>query len=236
MSEIAIPKIIFQTSKNKDFKTEYEKYFETHFNDYEYYHFDDADIDKFCMENPDQNFPNIIKKIKNIKRGEHKADLFRLYFLYKRGGIYLDTDAIIYEDIKRYVDNGEEIFLYNFSENHFTNWFICAKQNSSLIFSLLTRLYHKNLDEINTEYYSILNDASKIIKPLLSNKRDKLNFFDEHFLFDFDGSAEMRNEECILLAKHYAITKIVAELNIDVTDKVLLSLNSLNVLKKYLDF
>ncbi len=61
-----------------------------------YLHFLDSDILEFLENNPRSEFPGAVDVFKRIKRGEHKADFFRYYFLYVKGGFFMDSDAMIY--------------------------------------------------------------------------------------------------------------------------------------------
>jgi mannosyltransferase OCH1-like enzyme len=46
-----------------------------------------------------KEFPNIAEVFHSFEKGEHKSDLFRYYFLYVKGGVFMDTDAMIEVDI-----------------------------------------------------------------------------------------------------------------------------------------
>ena len=64
-----------------------------------YMHFLDSDILNFFKEHPLEEFPGVSEKFKSLKHGEHKADLFRYYFLFLKGGVFMDSDAMIYSPI-----------------------------------------------------------------------------------------------------------------------------------------
>ena len=42
-------------------------------------------------------------KYNSIKLGTHRADLFRYYYLYINGGIFIDSDAMIETDIENII-------------------------------------------------------------------------------------------------------------------------------------
>jgi lipopolysaccharide biosynthesis glycosyltransferase len=103
-----ISKVLFQT---------YKTHLDTHVTDmikdklnsewiYEFYN--DEDVLQFFINNPIATLPDILTKYNAIKSGAHRADLFRYYYLYLKGGIFMDSDAMIYTDIDTIVNN------YNF--------------------------------------------------------------------------------------------------------------------------
>jgi mannosyltransferase OCH1-like enzyme len=81
-----IPKILIQTSYEpiEPYVTEKLKKYIS--DDWTYLHFNDDDIKEFFRENPLYEFPEI-EKVFDSFMGQHKADLFRYYFLYIKGGV-----------------------------------------------------------------------------------------------------------------------------------------------------
>ena len=59
-----------------------------------YEHYTDAEIIRFFQQNPIHELPNVIEKFYSLQYGEHRADLFRYYFLYLNGGVYMDCRLI----------------------------------------------------------------------------------------------------------------------------------------------
>jgi FkbM family methyltransferase len=56
--------------------------------------FDDEAIIKFFKDNPLPEFPNIVDVFHSFSDGGHKADLFRYYYLYLKGGFFIDSDMM----------------------------------------------------------------------------------------------------------------------------------------------
>ena len=74
-------KIILQTSKHKPevlVKDDLKNFAKG----WDYAHFDDNEIIQFFKDNPIAGFENIESRFYEIKRGEHRADLFRYYYIY----------------------------------------------------------------------------------------------------------------------------------------------------------
>ena len=92
MYSTVIPKVIFQTSIEPP-----EEYvinmIRNHTSDWIYKHFTDKDIIQYFREHPLAEFDNIELQFNRLN-GAHKADLFRYYYLYVDGGVFMDSDAM----------------------------------------------------------------------------------------------------------------------------------------------
>jgi lipopolysaccharide biosynthesis glycosyltransferase len=71
--------------------------------DWVYRHFLDEDIVHFLKAHPLKEYPGALEVFHSLKRGEHKADFFRYYFLFVKGGVFMDSDAMIYRPIDQIV-------------------------------------------------------------------------------------------------------------------------------------
>jgi mannosyltransferase OCH1-like enzyme len=76
-----IPKTIIQTSR-KDQESYVVDMICKRSQGWQYLHFKDDDIIEFFSDNPIDEFPNVIAKFYTFNYGEHRADLFRYYYLY----------------------------------------------------------------------------------------------------------------------------------------------------------
>jgi len=101
-----IPKVIVQTSRNKP-----AQYIINMIDElspgWEYQHYNDSEVINFFLKNPLSEFPDIVNKFFSFSYGEHRADLFRYYYLYVNGGVYFDTDAMIETNIDNIVKTYE---------------------------------------------------------------------------------------------------------------------------------
>jgi len=114
-----IPKKIFQTYKNKKnipkiVFDNIDKYAKS----YEYNFYNDEDCEGFLKK---YFIPEIFKKFKSMKKGAHKADLFRYCVLYLYGGIYIDIKTELIKPI-------ENIFNKNY------NFYTVLSTNSGSIY------------------------------------------------------------------------------------------------------
>lgn len=87
---MVIPKILFQTSRYRP-KTFPVK--ERLGPDWTYVHFTDEDIFEFFDASPRPEFPRPSDFFRAIRNGENKACFFRLYHMFVKGGVFLDSDA-----------------------------------------------------------------------------------------------------------------------------------------------
>ena len=82
----SITKVFFQTNKspNNDHINMIKSKLGENWT-YEFY--DDSDVIDFFKYNPCQEYPDIITKYNSIKKGAHRADLFRYYYIYLKESI-----------------------------------------------------------------------------------------------------------------------------------------------------
>ena len=62
---------------------------------------------QYFKDNPLEEFPDIFNQWKKMPSPAHQADLFRYYFLYINGGVFLDGDAMIYDNIENIINNNK---------------------------------------------------------------------------------------------------------------------------------
>ena len=137
-----IPKIIMQTSKNKvdnHIINTIDKWCPK----WDYYHFIDTEIIEFFKKNQLKEFPNIIEKFNSFQRGQHKADLFRYYFLYIKGGVFLDSDATFETHIDKIIKNYIFVSVKTFMDkNYIFNGFIATQPKNLIIYEALKHAYN----------------------------------------------------------------------------------------------
>jgi len=93
-----IPLLFFQTSKDPPLKYVVDQIKEKT-KGWKYMHFTDKDILQFFKEHHLKEFPKVEEKFHSFEKGPHKSDLFRYYFLYVKGGVFMDSDAMLEVDI-----------------------------------------------------------------------------------------------------------------------------------------
>lgn len=98
---MAIPKKIHYVwvgngEKSKDIQA-CMKTWEKHLSDYE--------IIEWNEKNFDINSNAFVKQAYNQKKWAYVSDYIRAYAIYKHGGIYLDTDVIVLDNLEQFLDN-----------------------------------------------------------------------------------------------------------------------------------
>lgn len=100
---MAIPKIIYQTYKNKDIPLTTRFYIQCMKwvnPQYRYEFYDDQRIDAFFKAEFDDK---TYKAYKRLDIGAAKADFFRYAVLYKFGGVYLDLDGYTFRNLDKMI-------------------------------------------------------------------------------------------------------------------------------------
>jgi hypothetical protein len=153
---MTIPKIIFQTSP-RACPDHIRDTFYSLAPDWKYLHYTDYEILEFFDRNPSAEFPKIREKFNAFDRGEHKADLFRYYFLYLNGGLFIDSDAIPHVSLSQIAEQYSYIFTLPLdSRTGIFNGIIGAIPKSPLIYEALNHCYHtppELLDPTSYHYF-----------------------------------------------------------------------------------
>ena len=74
----------------------------------------------------------IVHAYKQLTNGAAQADLWRMFVLWKEGGVYMDIDAHLVWPLAWLIQaNDNELFLIN--KEHYTNYFIAAAPNHPIL-------------------------------------------------------------------------------------------------------
>jgi hypothetical protein len=205
---MTIPKIIFQTSKNKRPLPYIIKMIKNKAPEWDYIHFTDLEIINFFINNPIEEFPDIIKKFKSIKCGAHKADLFRYYFLYIKGGVFIDDDAMLQYDMN-YISSDYDFFSVNSSycPGCIFQGLIGAVPQNKIIYEALKDAYNINIKKLNKDYLLICRNLYNIIKNNSWDFRYKI--YDETYGSDKVAIMIDKEKNNLIILAHYFNNKIV---------------------------
>ena len=199
MSIQRIPKIFFQTSR-KPLDPQISEMIKEQLTDgWTYMHFIDSDIVSFMNNNPIEEFPESVEKFKAIKRGEHKADFFRYYFLYVNGGVFMDSDAMIYQPIDTILKS--YAFFSVISKqvpNSLFQGILGAEPRHPIIHQALRTMYHMDLNILVTDYHYLCKDIYNIYRSFA--EKDTCCLYKEN---PGKEIANIVNSEDQLLFRHY---------------------------------
>jgi mannosyltransferase OCH1-like enzyme len=204
-----IPRIFVQTSRNSP-----QKYIVDMIRErspgWDYQHYNDDEIITFFSENPIFEFPNVIAKFYMLNYGEHRADLFRYYFLYIKGGVYMDTDAMIQDNIENIIGNAN-FFTVNSSYFKGTVFqgFLGATSRHPLIFEALKDIYNTPIENLRNEFHLLCKNLYTFIQE---QKTDKTLLLEE--VYGNEDEAHVINENKKVVLIHYHIKKIIPHNNL----------------------
>lgn len=206
-----IPKVIIQTSRNDNQKTYIVDMIKALSKGWEYKHFSDKEVIQFFQQNPLTEFPDVIQKFFSFSYGEHRADLFRYYYLYVKGGVYFDTDAMIECNIDE-ITKDYEYFSVNSSyfPNSIFQGFIGAIPQHPIIYEGLKDIYNitdSYLIAKPENFHDICRNMFRFVCEYPNKENIKL--YQEVY-----GNSEVAavidlKENNKLVLKHYHIKKII---------------------------
>lgn len=157
-----IPKILLQTSKNKPDKYTLDSIDSIIDESWTYIHFVDSEIVEYFNNNKLEEFPDIIEIFNSIEQGEYKADMFRYYYLYINGGVFVDSDLELSKPLDKIIKKYNFFTVQSGSEkNHESifNGLLGTEANNKIIYEALVDIYNtfKNKKPINDYEYFCVN-------------------------------------------------------------------------------
>ena len=201
-----IPKIILQTSVKK--LDSYIKDFFQHFAPgYKYEHYTDNEILNYFNSNPIKEFPNVSKLFNSYVVGAHKSDLFRYYYLYLNGGVFVDSDAMLRVNIENIIKSYDAVFIEScLRNNSFFNGFIAITKGNPIMYEALKTMYNVSISRMNQKnnYFQNCKDLKRIV---MNKKNPKIKVLNEKMR---KGFADTFYEKDIVLT-HYFRSKRVPE-------------------------
>lgn len=182
-----------------------------------YQHYTDDDVITFFAENPIPEFPNMIAKFYMLNYGEHRADLFRYYFLFVKGGVYMDLDAMIYEPIESIIGSSD-FFTVNSSYFPGTVFqgFLGATPKHSIIYQALKDIYNTPVENLRNEFHLLCKNLYGFIQKERNERissiaevadRSTILLLEEVYGNEVEAHVKDKNGGVVLI--HYHIQKII---------------------------
>lgn len=173
---------------------------------WEYVHFDDTEIIDYFRNNPLPGFEMIEEKFRAIRRGEHRADLFRYYYIYLNGGFFVDLDFELTHDlnevVKKYdfisasIDNTSPAVLGDTKRSRAFNGYMYANKKHPIILQALLHLYNVETHDLgpdNGDWDSRYHIVCEFLYHIIAAYPDKSSikiykFIDDNGGFIYDDS------------------------------------------------
>jgi len=149
-----IPKQILQTYKTLEEVPDYViSNIKTKNPDWEYIFYDDSKCIEFLGNEFGEPF---VTKFKSFKKGAHKSDLFRICWLYKNGGVYMDIDSELIVPLTDIIDT---ISGYTILQNDV---------RGSYYYEVITKILNTKHDRL-VNSFMIINKGNDNIKKCINN-------------------------------------------------------------------
>jgi len=201
-----ISKILLQKSKDKMDDYIIEMIASNLTDDWKYINYVNGEEIKFFNENPLEEFPDIVAKFNSIVLQPHKADLFRYYYLYINGGVYLDSDAMLHDNIMNIIREYDFVSVISHYPNSIFNGFIATIPKHPIMYKALQNMYNANHKLLSTNYHT----PGKFLYDLINkNKYDNIFLYREYMN---SGVGYTYNNDRVCVIIHYPITKVIPKL------------------------
>jgi mannosyltransferase OCH1-like enzyme len=197
---MSIPKIVFQTSIHKPEQYIIDKILSKCVG-WTYIHYNDEEIIKYFKENYIEEFKDIINKFHNMPSGAHKSDLFRYYYLYVTGGVYIDSDAMIEMNIENIIKDYSFVSVDStYVCSAIFQGFICSTPNHIIIYKALQDAYNINVHELSRNYHLLCRNLYNIIK---NNDAPNINLYLYKEKSYDSWTAQSYNDDNKIILLHY---------------------------------
>ncbi len=158
-----IPRVVIQTAKDP-IPPKVTRLLQKQIDGYDYRFFSDADILTFFQENPDRQYPRIADVFHRFTGGPHRADLFRYYYLYKKGGVYIDSDLMLYDPLNGILGKNTFVSAWDVKYRGAAfNGFIAATAGHPIVAAALKKLYTTSDASLVADYFAACKDFGRII-------------------------------------------------------------------------
>ena len=140
-----------------------------YFPDYKYNWFNEEKIYKYLEENKLDEFPNIIEKLKSFTKSIYRAEIFKYYWLYMNGGIYINNNLMIEKKIN--VENNTFISVKSYHKDLIFDGFIYCDKFNPIIYETLKYIYNIDNKILETNSYAICKQLLIIYNRLKDGQK-----------------------------------------------------------------
>jgi hypothetical protein len=189
--------------------------------DWKYEFYSDEDALNFITNNPIEEFSEASTVFKSFKTGPHKSDFFRYYYLYLRGGVYIDSDFLLKGNLNDIVKDYEFFCVKSMLNNDsIFNGFIGCESKNKIIYMALKNLYFLDKKILDLDYFYNCKNLNNIVenyKSTINSIYEKINDSDNKTKKFLDKKIKMYNEQLVRI--HNNSTRIYKTVSSLQTDK-----------------
>ena len=149
-----IPPVVFQTAK-RPLPAATVRQLTRQCPGWQYRFFDDDDVMAFFRAHPLPAFPHVVDRWLAIEGGAHRADLFRYYFLYIHGGVFVDSDAMVYVPMSEIVQGYNFITVNSINPRTLFQGLLGATPRHPVILRALQDVYEMDPSALKRDYFKL---------------------------------------------------------------------------------
>lgn len=149
-----IPSVVFQTAK-RPLPEATVSQLTSQCPGWQYRFFDDDDVLAFFRAHPLPAFPHVVDRWLAIEGGAHRADLFRYYFLYIHGGVFVDSDAMVYVPMSEIVQGYNLITVNSINPRTLFQGLLGAAPRHPVILRALQDVYEMDPSALKRDYFIV---------------------------------------------------------------------------------
>lgn len=176
-------------------------------NDWHHVTFTNEQMRDYLINNPMEGLDHIVNKFDEFT-GAHKSDLFRYYWLYQNGGLFLDSDIMLAVPIERFVQNESFVTAQSVSSLLLCNGILGTIPKHPIMWQALIDAYNTDAKILEDRYFQLCQNLKQIVgndpnvKIYQERESTNLGIFET-----FDQA-----DDTVLLY-HYALHKVIPPLD-----------------------
>ena len=199
-----IPKTVFQTSNETIPEYTIEKIREK-CPDWEYKQYTSEQIQTFFKENSCDEFPNIFDKYTTVTNEQHKMEIFRYYFLYLNGGMYIQYGAMIEVNVDIFVKDYDFVSVLSLNASSIFHGILATTPKNNIIRQVIQYMYYgtsTNLSSVGEYLYNVINDEKKMVNCQKIHLYQEIMNESKYFIGAYDVES---NEKMFTHYFHYKL-------------------------------
>ena len=191
----------YQTKRIKNRLQEFTK-------DFHYLNFTDKECIEYMTKHSITDItPQLLYKFNRFKTGAHKSDLFRYYWLYQNGGIYMDADLMLYRPIDDLLSLDKFISVRSIYSKTIFQGFIATPARHPIILRALMDIIHTSVKNYNHDYLLMTRQLYTIIMTYPYNEQEVYLLYEKNNVFK--GYTDIVDDHNTIWFKHFYLKKYI---------------------------